>query len=103
LGAAWASVAAEAIITTLMLCSNRQLVLLRKVLCATVVYGLATGGMAVALWQVRLHFTGSTLLLLGTLVVVGMGVYAGILLLLREAFLIETMKHLWAKVHRRSA
>lgn len=103
LGAAWASVAAEAIITTLMLCSNRQLVLFRKILCAMIVYGLATGGMAVALWQVRLHFTGSTLLLLGTLVVVGMSVYAGILLLLREAFLIETMKHLWAKVHRRSA
>lgn len=97
LGAAWASVIAELVVTCAMLHANRDILIFRHLLQATLKYLVALTGMCVLLWLIQAHLTGSILWQLTILVGAGLITYAGLLLLQREMFVEDILKRLRAR------
>jgi O-antigen/teichoic acid export membrane protein len=101
LGAAWASVIAEATVTGAMFFACREVICFSRAWRATRAYVLATGGMAVALWQTQQHIQWcafAELLLLGC---VGVACYGLLLGVQRETFFMEGFKRGVAFLQRR--
>jgi O-antigen/teichoic acid export membrane protein len=88
LGAAWASVVAEGVVTTAMFVSCRRVICFKKTLWTVVPYGVTTVGMGGVLWMLQ-SVVWPTFGRLVLLVGAGVGVYVLLLALQRDCFLLE--------------
>lgn len=103
LGAAYASVLAEMLVMGAMIYSNRRLLSLRKLVYSSLIYLLAIAVMSGALMGVRSVLACGVFLQLVLFVCVGGATYGFVLLLLRETFVCDLMRRIFAKVQRRRA
>lgn len=95
-GAAVASVIAEAVIAVYQLCLVKKELDGLRVICMSVHYWIAGGAMALVLYFESVRFTPGILHTF-EMILTGAAVYFGMLLILRDAFFIENMKKI---IHR---
>lgn len=101
LGAAYASVIAEMLVTCAMIYSNRHVLSLPKLMFSSIVYLCAIVVMSVALFGIQALGMEENILQLFLFIFVGGITYVGVLLLLKDAFIYDIFRRMLVKFHWR--